>query len=151
LLGHSLCVVPPDRLSPGDRKCVPSQFGMKPLPIIRVTSHIDVLQAGAAAPKGTRAPGTADDPAQLLTTILAAYRDILGIDSVPLTASFFTLGGSSVDAVLLCARIGEHVGMPISGADFMKRGACAARWTRPHWTAPPRTSTSPRVEAYRMH
>lgn len=30
------------------------------------------------------------------------------------------LGGSSLDAVMLCARIGEQVGMPITGADFMK-------------------------------
>ena len=59
----------------------------------------------------------------LQSTILAAYQDILGIDLVPLTASFFSLGGSSLDAVLMCARISEHVGMPIAAADFMKHSS----------------------------
>lgn len=75
--------------------------------------------------QGTRPRGIADDPAQLQTMILEAYREILGIDSVPLTASFFTLGGSSLDAGWLCASIGERVGMPIAGADFLKHPSVA--------------------------
>jgi mycobactin peptide synthetase MbtE len=92
-------------------------------------------QAGATVPEGTPAPGIAGDPARLQAMIVEAYRDILGIDSVPLTASFFTLGGSSLDAVMLCARIGEHVGMPITGADFMKYPSVAkfSDWILAAW------------------
>lgn len=54
-----------------------------------------------------------DDADEFLRSVVEVFGDILGIADVPADMSFFRLGGSSLSAGRLCARLGKRFGTDI--------------------------------------
>ena len=52
--------------------------------------------------------------------VAAAFADVLGVDKVSVTGSFFDLGGNSLSAMRLAARAGDALGVDISVRDIFE-------------------------------
>ncbi|MBE7194370.1 MAG: amino acid adenylation domain-containing protein, partial [Gordonia polyisoprenivorans] len=90
------------------------------------------------------APATADE-----ARVAAVFAEILGVDEVGVTASFFDLGGNSLSATRLAARTADALGVSVSVRDIFDAPTVRellAR-TRGHARAlPPVTAVTPRPE-----
>ncbi|WYY18776.1 non-ribosomal peptide synthase/polyketide synthase [Gordonia malaquae] len=87
-------------------------------------------------------PATADE-----ATIAQVFAEILGLETVSVTASFFDLGGNSLSATRIAARVGEALGVDVSVRDVfdapsVRELATAVAGLAP--ALPPVTAVSPR-------
>ncbi|MCD0485147.1 amino acid adenylation domain-containing protein [Streptacidiphilus sp. ASG 303] len=88
-------------------------------------------EAGAVGAAG--AAGTPADAAE--QRVAAAFAEVLGVDRVPVGASFFDLGGSSLDAARVCARLGGP-DLPVEAAQLYRTPdvRSLAAWLEAHRT-----------------
>ncbi|MFF5364770.1 amino acid adenylation domain-containing protein [Streptomyces scabiei] len=80
------------------------------------TALLALLDGVAGPPPAGEAPaaGTAEDPGDDLTLLVARVcADVLGRDAVPSGADFVALGGTSLDAGRVCARLTSELGRPV--------------------------------------
>ncbi|OLE21866.1 MAG: phosphopantetheine-binding protein [Catenulispora sp. 13_1_20CM_3_70_7] len=66
-------------------------------------------------------PQTAPSAAAITTTVAAIWRDVLRVpDGTPPEATFFELGGQSISAVRITARIEEELGVEVDMGDLFE-------------------------------
>jgi amino acid adenylation domain-containing protein len=86
------------------------------------------------------APAAGEEQGRWVMTVAEVFGEVLGIAPVPLTTSFFELGGSSLDAGRVCARLAARATRPVPVSRLYNNPTATglARWLR-----------SPFVEAVR--
>ncbi|GGZ20987.1 hypothetical protein GCM10010300_76030 [Streptomyces olivaceoviridis] len=99
--------------------------------------------------RGDRAAtGTAPAPAgdgTLRELVTRTFATVLGLPDVPPTADFTALGGSSLDAGRVCARLARDLGHPIPVSALLRARTADAltRWLREHGQPPTDTPAGP--------
>ncbi|MYX27464.1 non-ribosomal peptide synthetase [Streptomyces sp. SID8381] len=88
---------------------------------LSANGKVDHRRLAAALPPPDAVPvmdgATARDP--LEATVRSAFAEVLRRDDVPSDASFFALGGTSLDAGRLCTRLGAVLGEPVPISQVM--------------------------------
>lgn len=67
---------------------------------------------------------TSDDPAT--KAVARIFADVLSLDIVPASVSLFSLGGSSLDAGRISARLAEHFGVHVPVSQIVRHSTVAA-------------------------
>ncbi|MGG2463754.1 type I polyketide synthase [Streptomyces sp. RGM 3693] len=96
-------------LAPLDRATDPAQ------PVAQLASQQCLTSPEAPL---TAAPG-ASDTARLEELVAAIWRDLLGVETIDVDESFFTLGGQSLLAVRMLARVRSTLRAEVELADFL--------------------------------
>ncbi|WP_262339132.1 acyl carrier protein [Gordonia sp. CNJ-863] len=60
--------------------------------------------------------------------VAAAFADVLGAEEISVAGSFFDLGGNSLSATRLAARVGEAMDAEVSVRMVFERRQCAIWW-----------------------
>ncbi|MEU0084548.1 phosphopantetheine-binding protein [Streptomyces sp. NPDC006274] len=86
-------------------------------------------ETSATAPTPAHAP-SADDPhtehGRLRTALAGLWGDVLGTGPVDATADFTALGGNSLQAARIAARIRTRLGTPVTAAELCEHGTVTA-------------------------
>lgn len=98
------------------------KFARKHLPPPNVPGRIDSVESLAVGASGKadrhQPPGTADRPKKIDRQILDSFREVLKVDEIGPDDDFFSLGGSSLDAIALAGILETRTGRNITMANL---------------------------------
>ncbi|MFG2375675.1 amino acid adenylation domain-containing protein [Streptomyces sp. NPDC048504] len=95
-----------------------------------VPASLGGSEARTPAVPGIPAPGTPAPGTPLTDLVAAVFAEVLGVAAVPLDVEFTALGGTSLAAGRVCARLGARLGRPVPLATLLTHPTAAALGAR---------------------